>query len=145
MSHPIPSLTRAEYPHSLIIPTRWMDNDIYGHVNNVVYYSWFDTAINHYLITVGELDIHTGAIIGLCVESGCRYHQPIAFPDQIAVGLRVAHLGSSSVRYEIGLFRNDETDSAADGFFVHIFVDRKTRRPHPILEPIRRSLTQLQA
>jgi len=136
--------TRAGYPHFLAIPTRWMDNDIYGHVNNVVYYAYFDTVINTYLIDPGGLDIHAAPVIGLCVESGCRFHQAIAFPDRVDAGLRVARLGRSSVRYEVGLFRNDDPDAAADGHFVHVFVDRETRRPHPIPDTMRAALARLQ-
>ena len=137
------SETRQHYPHLLAIPTRWMDNDIYGHVNNVVYYSYFDTVINQYLITAGGLDIARGPVIGLCVESQCRFRRELAFPETIDAGLRVAHLGNSSVRYEIGLFRQDDEDCAASGHFVHVFVDRNSRRPAPLPEPIRSALTRL--
>ncbi len=106
-----------------------MDNDIYGHLNNVVHYSLFDTAVNRTLIEAGLLDIHGGPVIGLVVESGCRYHAALAFPDVIAAGLRVGRLGRSSVRYEIGLFRGDDAQAAAEGHFVHVHVDRETRRP----------------
>ena len=135
--------TRADYGHWLQIPTRWMDNDVYGHVNNVVYYSYFDTVINAYLIEAGKLDIHAGPVIGLCVESQCRYFQPLAFPDLIDAGLRVGRLGSSSVRYEIGLFRAGDEAPAAAGHFVHVFVDRAGRRPTPIPEPLRGALARL--
>ncbi|MBN9408028.1 MAG: acyl-CoA thioesterase [Burkholderiales bacterium] len=114
------------------IATRWMDNDIYGHVNNVVYYSWFDTAVNGLLVDRGALDIHHGAVIGLVVETQCHYFAPLAFPQQVDAGVRVAHIGSSSVRYEIGLFAQDEAMSAARGHFVHVYVDRATRRPVPL-------------
>jgi len=121
--------TRAAYRHFLAIPTRWMDNDIYGHVNNVVYYSYFDTVVNEYLIREGGLDIAGGTTIGLAIETFCQFHQPLAFPEVIDAGLRVGKLGNSSVRYEIGLFRQGEEDPAATGHFVHVFVDRRTRKP----------------
>ena len=135
--------TRAAYGHWLVIPTRWMDNDVYGHVNNVVYYSYFDTVINAYLIDAGKLDIEHGPVIGLCVESQCRYFKPLAFPNRIDAGLRVGKLGSSSVRYEIGLFRAGDDTPAAAGHFVHVFVDRAQRRPTPIPEPMRSALARL--
>src|SRR3954452_2452063 len=121
----VPALT--EYPHVLPIATRWKDNDVYGHVNNVEYYSYFDTVINAYLIREGGLDIHGGETIGLCAESHCRFDAAVSFPDTIEAGLRVGRLGRSSVRYEIGLFRDGE--QVAEGWFVHVFVDRETRRP----------------
>jgi acyl-CoA thioester hydrolase len=120
-----------------------MDNDVYGHVNNVQYYSYFDTVINEYLIRAGGLDIHDGEVIGLCAESHCTYHAAIAFPDTVRAGLRVGELGRSSVRYEIGLFAEDGTH-AADGWFVHVFVDRASRRSAPIPEPVRAALQRLE-
>jgi acyl-CoA thioester hydrolase len=111
------------------IGTRWMDNDAYGHVNNVVYYSWFDTAVNAHLIEHGALDIHAGAVIGLVVETQCNYFSPLAFPQTVDAGIRVARLGSSSVRYEIGLFAQGEAMTAASGHFIHVYVDRHSRRP----------------
>ena len=111
------------------IDTRWMDNDVYGHVNNVVYYSWFDTAVNAWLIEQGALDIHHGETIGLVIETQCNYFAPLAFPQTIEAGIRVARLGSSSVRYEVGLFAQGEDLCAACGHFVHVYVDRETRRP----------------
>jgi acyl-CoA thioester hydrolase len=138
-----PRPVRTDFPHFLSIPTRWMDNDIYGHVNNVVYYAFFDTVINEYLIAEGGLNIHTGGIIGLAVETQCQFFQPLAFPDIVDAGLRTARLGNSSVRYEIGLFRQDVDDIAAFGSFVHVFVDRQTRRPVPIPETIRTALARL--
>jgi acyl-CoA thioester hydrolase len=111
------------------IDTRWMDNDVYGHVNNVVYYSWFDTAVNAHLIEQGALDIHHGETIGLVIETQCNYFAPLAFPQTIEAGIRVAKLGSSSVRYEIGLFAQGEDLCAARGHFVHVYVDKETRRP----------------
>ena len=137
------SQQRGDFPHFLPITTRWMDNDVYGHINNVVYYSYFDTVINEYLIRIGGLDIHGGPTIGLCVESGCRFHQALEFPETIEAGLRVARLGNSSVRYEIGLFRAAASAAAATGFFVHVFVDRATRRPAPIPAALRQALAQL--
>lgn len=137
------SVTRDEFPHFLSIPTRWMDNDVYGHVNNALYYAFFDTVINEYLINVGGLDIHTGVVIGLAIETQCRFYQSIAFPDVIDAGLRVVHLGNSSVRYEVGLFKCDQADPAAFGYFVHVFVDRETRRPTPIPNGIRAALEKI--
>ncbi len=111
------------------IDTRWMDNDVYGHVNNVVYYSWFDTAVNAHLIEQGALDIHHGETIGLVIETQCNYFAPLAFPQVIEAGIRVAKMGSSSVRYEIGLFAQGEDLCAARGHFVHVYVDKENRRP----------------
>lgn len=125
------------------ISTRWKDNDVYGHVNNVEYYSYFDSAINTYLIREAGLDIHQGAVIGLCAESHCRFLDALAFPDAVDAGLRVLHLGRSSVRYGIGLFREGSDTLAADGWFVHVFVDRASRRPVPLPEPMRAALAAL--
>jgi len=132
------------YGHFLTIPTRWKDNDIYGHVNNVEYYSYFDTVINQYLITSGGLDIHAGETIGVCAESHCSFLAAVAFPDPVEAGLRVGHLGNSSVRYEIGLF-GPEGKPLAEGWFVHVFVDRDSRRPAGIPDSIRSSLEKLEA
>jgi len=134
---------RANYRHSLEIATRWMDNDVYGHVNNVVYYSYFDTVVNRYLIDAGDLDIHGGAMIGLAVESQCRFHRSLAFPDRVDACLRAGTLGRTSVRYEIGLFRQREEEPAATGYLVHVFVDRETRRPAPIAGQMREALERL--
>ncbi len=134
---------RAEYRHFLAIPTRWMDNDVYRHVNNVVYYSYFDTVVNQYLIERGVLDIETSSVIGLVVETQCRYFSPIAFPDTVHAGLRVAGLGTSSVRYEIGIFRNAEPIAAAQGHFVHVYVDRASNRPTPLPQDLRAALERL--
>lgn len=123
------ALPRSAYRVFRPIGTRWMDNDVYGHVNNVVYYSWFDTAVNGYLIEQGALDIHNGSVIGLVVETQCNYFAPLAFPQTVHAGLRVAHQGSSSVRYEIGLFAEGDELAAACGHFVHVYVDRANRRP----------------
>lgn len=136
--------TRHDYPHFLAIPTRWKDNDIYGHVNNIDYYSFFDTVINHYLIHEGGLDIHRGTVIGYAAESHCKYLQSIAYPEVVDAGLRVAKLGNSSVRYEIGLFRAGHEEPAAEGWFVHVFVDRATQKSHPIPDSIRAALARLQ-
>ncbi|MGY1410255.1 MULTISPECIES: acyl-CoA thioesterase [unclassified Luteimonas] len=136
---------RDGYRHFLAIPTRWKDNDVYGHVNNVEYYSYFDTVINTYLITEGGLDIHRGAAIGLCAESHCRFLREIAFPGSVDAGLRVEKLGNSSVRYGIALFRAGEDEPAAEGWFVHVFVDRDGRRSTPIPARIRAALQPLLA
>jgi len=128
---------RSAYAAFRPISTRWADNDVYGHVNNVVYYSFFDTAVNGLLIEAGVLDIHAGGVIGLVVETQCNYFAPIAFPQPVAAGVRVAQLGRSSVRYEIGLYAGDAQESAAAGHFVHVYVDRQTRRPVPLPEPLR--------
>ncbi|OGA13404.1 MAG: thioesterase [Betaproteobacteria bacterium RIFCSPLOWO2_12_FULL_63_13] len=134
---------RADYRPFLVISTRWMDNDVYGHVNNVVYYSYFDTVVNQYLVERGVLDIDHGAVIGLVVETRCHYFRPIAFPDVVHAGLRVARLGNSSVRYEIGIFRNDEMRAAARGHFVHVYVDRASNRPTPLSAQFRAALEPL--
>ncbi len=134
---------RSLYPHFVTIPTRWMDNDIYGHVNNVVYYSYFDTVINRYLITEGGLDIAAGDVIGVVAESHCRYLRGITFPADIDAGLAVGKMGRSSVRYEIGLFASGETSASAEGYFVHVFVDRAARRPVPIPAQLREALERL--
>jgi len=123
---------REAYKHFVPLTTRWMDNDAYGHLNNVVYYSLFDTAVNQMLIAGGVLDIHQGPVIGLVVETHCNYFASLAFPQAVDAGIRVAHLGQSSVRYEIGLFGAGEALCAARGHFVHVYVDRQTRRPVPL-------------
>lgn len=132
-----PFRARADYAAFRSITTRWADNDIYGHVNNVVYYGWFDTAVNAHLIDAGVLDIHGGGVIGLVVETGCRYARPLAFPQVIEAGIRAAHIGTSSVRYEVGLFAEGEGEAAAEGFFIHVYVDRETRRPVPLPADLR--------
>ena len=123
------SPTRDGYPHFETISTRWMDNDVYGHVNNVVYYSFFDTAVNRYLIEQGALEPAAGEVIGLVVETQCNYFSPLSFPQPVQAGLRVAHAGRSSVRYEIALFAHGQERAAAAGHFVHVYVDRFNRRP----------------
>jgi acyl-CoA thioester hydrolase len=134
---------RSAYRHFLPITTRWMDNDVYGHVNNVVYYSYFDTVVNEYLIRTGVLDVEQGATIGLVVETLCNYFSPLVFPERVEAGLRVARLGTSSVRYEIGLFREGADEPAAQGHFVHVYVDRATRRPAALPEALRAALAPL--
>lgn len=134
---------RSAFPYFTALPTRWMDNDVYGHVNNVVYYSYFDTAVNAFLIARGVLDIHHGDVVGFVVDSGCSYFQSLSFPDIVHAGIRVSKLGTSSVRYEIGLYRNDDTLPAAVGHFVHVYVDRKSQRPVPIPDATRLVLQQL--
>lgn len=135
--------TRGDYRHFSEIATRWMDNDLYGHVNNVVYYSFFDTAVNGYLIGSGAIDIHAGGTIGLVVETQCRYHAAVAFPDLVTCGIRVARIGNSSVRYEVGIFRGQEETAAAEGHFVHVYVDRATRRPAPLPASLRAALERI--
>ena len=134
---------RNAYPVFRSISTRWSDNDVYGHVNNVVYYSWFDTAVNGHLIDQGVLDIHAGETIGLVIETQCNYFSPLAFPQAVEAGIRVAHLGTSSVRYEVGLFGAGEPLSAAAGHFVHVYVDRTTRRPVALPAAMREALLRL--
>lgn len=134
---------REHYRVFRSIGTRWMDNDLYGHVNNVVYYSWFDTAVNAWLIEQGALDIHTGEVIGLVIETQCNYFAPLAFPQTVDAGLRVEHLGQSSVRYEVGLFAQGEALAAACGHFVHVYVDRQTRRPVPLPPALQRTLRSI--
>ena len=128
---------RSAFAHFLAINTRWMDNDVYGHVNNVQYYSYFDTAVNQFLIERGVLDIHNGEVVGFVVDSGCSYFSPVAFPDTVHVGIRVAKLGNSSVRYEIGIYRNDDQAPAAVGHFVHVYVERASKRAVPIPASVR--------
>jgi len=135
--------TRDDYRHFVSITTRWMDNDVYGHINNVQYYSFFDTAVNRYLIDRGVLDIHQGEVIGFVVETHCNYFSSAAFPDHIEAGIRVAHLGRSSVRYEIGLFANGLGKAIAQGHFVHVYVDRGNEKPVNIPENLRSALTLL--
>ena len=136
--------TVDDYPHQLNIPTRWKDNDVYGHVNNVEYYSYFDTVINDYLIRHGGLDIHDGSVIGLAIETGCKFHRSLAFPEMVAACLRVDRLGNSSVRYGIGLFGETSAEPAAEGHFVHVFVDVVSRRPIQIRDVLRQALQQLE-
>jgi acyl-CoA thioester hydrolase len=128
---------RSAFPHFLAMPTRWMDNDSYGHVNNVQYYSYFDTAVNAFLIANDLLDIHADQVVGMVVDSGCSYFSSVSFPDTVHVGLRVAKLGNSSVRYELAIFRNDEQRPSAAGHFVHVYVDRASNQATPIPPAVR--------
>lgn len=134
---------RDDYAHFTRITTRWADNDAYGHVNNVVYYAYFDTAVNQHLIDNGVLDITASQEIGLVIETRCNYFSSMAFPDQVHAGMKVVHMGNSSVRYEIGLFRNDEALACAVGHFVHVYVDRASNRPTPIPARVRALLQGL--
>jgi len=134
---------REAYRRFTRLTTRWMDNDVYGHINNVVYYSLFDTAVNGYLIEAGALDIDRGEVIGLVVETHCNYFAPVEFPTAIEAGLRVARIGGSSVRYEVGLFAEGQPTTAARGHFIHVYVDRATRRPAALPEALRRALEGL--
>jgi len=142
MNRPAPE-TRNAYRHFQSIPTRWMDNDVYGHVNNVVYYSYFDTVVNQYLIEQHALSIENSKVIGLVVETQCQYFASITFPDVVHAGLRVAKLGNSSVRYEIGLFRNDERAASAQGYFIHVYVERATRRSTSLPADMRSALERI--
>ena len=148
MSEPTPAKPqpegRAGYKAFRTITTRWMDNDAYGHVNNVVYYSWFDTVVNAHLIEQGALDIQQGETIGLVVETQCNYFAPVEFPQTVEAGLRVAKVGSSSVRYEVGLFLQGEPLTAAKGHFIHVYVDRASRRPTDLPQRLKRVLEALQ-
>lgn len=143
MSRPTP-LQRQLFSYFIPLTTRWSDNDIYGHVNNVTYYSYFDTTANHYLIHQGGLDIHHGSIIGLVVDSGCSYFEPVAFPDQLEGALRVRHLGRSSVTYELAVFKIGGTQAIAQGHFVHVFVTREGRKPVEMPHQLREALKKLQ-
>ena len=140
---PKPAESRVRYRHFQRIATRWSDNDIYGHVNNVVYYSYFDTVVNTYLIEKGALDIANSTVIGLAVESLCTFKKEITYPEPIDAGMRVGRLGNTSVRYEIGIFRAGEDDPAATGYFVHVYVDRASRKPVSLPEALRRALAPL--
>jgi acyl-CoA thioester hydrolase len=133
----------SDYPHSLTIPTRWKDNDVYGHVNNVEYYTFFDTVIGAWLMAEGGLDYAKGEVYGVCAESHCAYHAAIAFPDVVEAGLRVGHLGRSSVRYEIGIFCRGGPEVSATGWFVHVFLGRETGRPSEIPQKMRAALQRL--
>jgi len=134
---------RADYKHFLPLQTRWADNDVYGHVNNVAYYGYFDTIVNEYLIGAGALDIHDGEVIGLVVETGCKYFAPLEFPQKLEGALRVAKIGNTSVRYELAIFKTGEDAPAAEGHFVHVYVDRETRCPVNLPEGLRRALEKL--
>lgn len=134
---------RSDFPVFRGITTRWMDNDAYGHVNNVVYYAWFDTTVNAYLIEQGVLDPNEGDVVGVVVETLCRYHDSVSFPEPVEAGLRVERIGTSSVRYEIGIFKVGADLASADGHFVHVYVDRETRRPVPVPDAVRAVLLPL--
>jgi len=136
---------RAAYRHFHRIATRWMDNDVYGHVNNVVYYSYFDTVVNAYLIGAGVLDPQRSPVIGLVVETQCRYFSELTFPQTVNAGLRVAHLGTSSVRYEVGIFADEADTACAQGHFVHVYVDAASRRPASLPPPLRSALERIRA
>jgi acyl-CoA thioester hydrolase len=136
---------RDEYRHFLPIQTRWSDNDAYGHVNNVVYYSWFDTVVNEYLIAAGALDIQSSPVVGLVVETRCSYFSELAFPQRVDAGLRVAHAGRSSVRYELALFGALADTASAQGHFVHVYVDRASRRPVALPAGLRAAVERLMA
>jgi len=138
-----PEVTRDDFPHWLAIPTRWMDNDVYGHVNNVTYYSYFDTVVNQHLIEAGVLDLESSEVFGVVVETGCRFLDSLTFPETVDAGLRVAKLGNTSVRYEIGLFHEGADAPAAVGHFVHVYVDRAERRPTPVPDSVRKVLEPL--
>jgi acyl-CoA thioester hydrolase len=136
---------RSSYRHFLPIQTRWADNDVYGHVNNVVYYSWFDTVVNEYLIRSEALDIERSEVVGLVVETRCSYFSELAFPQAIDAGLRVARIGTSSVRYEIGLFAAGVDLASAQGHFIHVYVDRRSRKPAALPAPLRDALQRIHA
>lgn len=137
--------SRNDYRHFTTLTTRWSDNDSYGHLNNVVYYSLFDTAVNEALIRAGLLDVERSPAVGLVAETGCRYFEALAFPDEVDAGIRVAHLGRSSVRYEIGIFKKGAAEAAAQGHFVHVYVDRESRRPVELPADVRQFLEGLAA
>ena len=144
MTRPTPN-TLNSYPHHLTLPTRWADNDVYGHVNNSVYYFYFDTVVNRWLIDNGLLEIGKSETIGLVVGTSCDYFASISFPDNIVAGLRTAKIGTSSVTYEIGLFRNAETTASAQGSFTHVYVNEKNRRPAPISDKMKLKLKEIGA
>lgn len=135
--------TRDSYKRFMEIPTRWADNDIYGHVNNVIYYLWYDTIVSCFLIEEGGLDIHKGEVIGYIVESGCQYKKAIAHPAVVDGAMRIGRLGNSSVTYELAIFKQGEDDPAATGFFTHVFVNRETEKPTPIPAPIRAAMEKM--
>jgi acyl-CoA thioester hydrolase len=134
---------RADYRRFVPVQTRWTDNDMYGHANNAVYYQWFDLAVNTLMMQDADLDPMHGPVMDFVVESGCRYHEGVAFPDELEVGVRVGRLGTSSVRWECAIFRKGEPQATADGFFIHVFVDRATQRPIPIAGRLREAMQLL--
>lgn len=135
--------TRDRYFHFMHLQTRWMDNDIYGHINNVTYYSYFDTVVNKFLIDDCGFDPYSDGVIGVVVETKCLFKKPISFPERINLGLRIGKFGKTSIRYEVGVFREDENEASASGYFVHLFVDRKTNQPVPIPESFRANLERI--
>lgn len=141
----IQAKSRSDFRHFHEITTRWMDNDAYGHVNNVVYYSWFDTVVNEFLISHQVLDVEKSNVIGLVIETQCNYFASVAFPDKVTAGVSVSKLGNSSVRYELGIFKADETEACAQGHFVHVYVDRASRRPVLLPEPLRLLLQSIKS
>jgi len=145
MSERQPRLTRADFRVFRAIPTRWHDNDAYGHVNNVVYYGWFDTAVNAWLIENGFLDLAGSEIVGLVVETACTYFESVAFPETVEAGIAVERLGSSSVTYRIGIFRQGGTQAVAQGRFTHVYVERASQKPVPIPAPLRGALAAIQS
>lgn len=136
--------SRSDFKYFHAITTRWMDNDAYGHVNNVVYYSWFDTVVNQFLIVNNVLDIERSPVIGLVIETQCNYFASVAFPERVTAGLRVTKLGNSSVRYEVGIFREGEESASAQGHFVHVYVDRDSRKPSAIPDDMRSLLQTIE-
>jgi acyl-CoA thioester hydrolase len=134
---------RAYYFYYLDMPTRWMDNDLYGHVNNVTYFAYFDTVINRYLIDEGGLDIQNSGVIGVVAENMCRFHKAVAYPEKLQAGLRVRSVGNSSVNYEVGIFSEKDKLAAATGYFVHVFIERKNQNPTQIPQTIRLALNNL--
>jgi len=143
MKPSIPTLNL--FPHKHFITTRWHDNDVYGHVNNVVYYSWFDTAVNAYLMNQGVLDYENGKTVGLVVKTQCNYYKPVAFPDSISVGVAVSKIGNSSVRYELGIFKNKESEACASGHFIHVYVDKGTHKPVSIPDQLKHALQAIES
>lgn len=138
--------TRSDFRFFLEIQTRWMDNDVYRHVNNVTYYSWFDTVVARFLLGTGAINLTDSPVIGVVVETLCRYHAPVAFPETVTAGLRVERLGNTSIRYGIAIFREDEETASADGHFVHVFVDRATQtKPQPLPALLRQAAAALVA
>ena len=145
MSERLPRLSRADFRVFRAIPTRWHDNDVFGHVNNVVYYGWFDTAVNAWLIENGFLDLSGSEIVGLVVETACTYFESVAFPETVEAGIAVERLGNSSVTYRIGIFRQGADQAAAQGRFTHVYVERASQKPVPIPAPLRSALTAIQS